>query len=1401
MFAYCITFIFISSMFVLTINPASAQEESGYSHQRLNNYDSGNASMTAIVVDSNGDLHTVWVKNQYHLFYTMTDSTGQTLIGDTHISNTVYIKAQNPSIAIDSMDRIHVVWADVSGQHSIKYTVLDPVYASKDGYPASDGAISVIDDFTVSQRAGNRDWPSIAIDSNDNAHIAWQDSYDELDKLSISTNIYYAMYDPDYSTGSVITMFDQTLLTTEIGIRGHPDIALDSNDLVYITWDDTRGTGVEFVFVVSAGGTMYSELSDLCTLLYGGNFEDGTAFQGVKPMLNDSDHILYETIYSIGEWLPGIASSGSCADHNMNTGPRNTALGITSEDDSGGIRKLSYSIYNNSNFDSGSEDWGPASNWACLSYKDSLGNVPGNPPTAADHKWNLDVNRIILPLSDAGPVDGEPSYQNNDNFSIGEAHDNCIIAGVSVAGLPSNTWSNEHHSHFHDLAHCSDGSQGIHSRTCQGTDIRSRDAGGSVYPWSRSSGSGGSLMMSEALLFNAVNGSSREVFLTVLDPYSQILSNPAWEVGRSGVSISEGNYSEDIGGLIAVDDTKLTNNSANSLYPSIDFDTNDDLHLAWMDGRYHPNDTMAPSEIHYAKFDFDPMIFDGSSLDASLFTLITESPISSKANNSAPNQLSNIHSILPELAIDNSDNTHLVWLDFNSTAPESAAIIHTRLNHTTLTGNASIAFDDWDIHALSTWDSVKLEVVDIKSFPNRQPPAIHSDRGSGVHVVWPDRYDCSQGYEDTSPSICHTHVTTGIVELAPIGDQTYWILAPGETTFFNFSINYTSLGDNSLSADYFNMNVSVPTHWTADLFYSSNDTFLPSENLLFIEDGESIQLYLRVQAPDQEHVSQDVLEQLEITARSTSDLGIKSNLKIDYSLDVRYGVNLSSSSNGASATTLVSPGGTAIINVNVTNTGNVDDYIEFYDSSSLEGQQEWMLPYGWNIEFTNQLWVKAGETVEQELRISIPVDENLATFVFYVKGWSSGEPIKSVERGTYDVLEIFIEVGEYIPPTLNLSSPSPLEKVNEGKLYDWKLNLEGEISSCCQDVTIEVGFNRAVFNDDWFNKDIYNTLGEYDHQNISSPDSFTLELDLFFQSPVTGSAQITIWIRVCDLKECFDDSITIIWFEDDDNDGIENSQDAFPYNPSEWLDSDGDGWGDNEDAFPSDFTESSDYDGDGVGDYADDFPYDANETVDSDADGTGDNSDLFPNDANETEDSDGDGVGDNADAFPIDANETADSDGDGVGDNADAFPNDANETVDSDGDGVGDNSDECQSSDPMDEVESDGCVLQASTSEASSLVIPTIIGISAGAILLTVLAVVLVRRSGDNESVFSDDQMPAYTPHEINPIPEIIPQVSNIPESESGVLGDDGYYWLEWPTSSGAWYYRGSNEQTWKCWE
>ena len=147
------------------------------------------------------------------------------------------------------------------------------------------------------------------------------------------------------------------------------------------------------------------------------------------------------------------------------------------------------------------------------------------------------------------------------------------------------------------------------------------------------------------------------------------------------------------------------------------------------------------------------------------------------------------------------------------------------------------------------------------------------------------------------------------------------------------------------------------------------------------------------------------------------------------------------------------------------------------------------------------------------------------------------------------------------------------------------------------------------------------------------------------------------------------------WNElDDDEDGAENGDDAFPSDPAASVDSDEDGYPD-----AWNFNKTSEDSTTGL--ELDEFPNDPTEWKDTDEDGYGDNSDEFPEDPAEWRDTDGDGVGDNTDHFPLDPTKTVDpnktegyedSDGDGVVDVIDAFPTDPAASIDTDYDGYPD---------------------------------------------------------------------------------------------------------------------------------
>ena len=174
---------------------------------------------------------------------------------------------------------------------------------------------------------------------------------------------------------------------------------------------------------------------------------------------------------------------------------------------------------------------------------------------------------------------------------------------------------------------------------------------------------------------------------------------------------------------------------------------------------------------------------------------------------------------------------------------------------------------------------------------------------------------------------------------------------------------------------------------------------------------------------------------------------------------------------------------------------------------------------------------------------------------------------------------------------------------------------------------------------------------------------------------------------------------------DSDGDGWANVDDAFDFEPSQWLDSDGDGFGDNQDGVNAD--DCIDIAGDSIFDRQGCFDFDEDGYSNPDVDWDEDNgADAFPQNPLQWSDFDGDGLGDNwgnstwldrpeswpgeyiesinqneQDACPFQSGTSnqlgiygcPDIDGDGWYDLIDAFVQESSQWLDTDGDGYGDN--------------------------------------------------------------------------------------------------------------------------------
>ena len=1006
---------------------------------------SANDRMVATDADSMGNVHFVWSRNTQHLWYQMHDPRGEVLIAETQLSNPGAHRAWHPDIAVDSEDKVHITWTDKASQWTIQYTLVDPSQDDQNGDSAIDNVISLIDDFEVSVHTQNRDWPAIDTDSENNAHIVWEDSFEPLEKFYQQPQIYYSMIQPDLVSREALVAIDETLLTPIIGHKGHPDIAVDLDDFVQIVWDDTRGGKVEMVAPIDTSGSMNAEWADMCVVFYGGYFVSGGYFEGLKPMLLEANMTVYETLYALsGNW-PGAATSGNCAaayqtGGSGSQGPRTTPLGIASGDDSGGIRYLTEVVYNNGAVnlpqDGGyySEFWGPASTWACLSWKDSAGGVPGNPPTQLDHKWNPNATKIIIPISDEGPYGGDPSQQSDDTQSINEAHDACVEAGIIpvpllAAGFGSG--SQDVGSHMMDLAQCPNGFVSLNTRTCPGSSLRLTDAEGQMYSFPTSSSSSAELqLMVEAMVYLSTNN-SREIYMTILDPLSLVENpSPGWQFGDSGTYITGNTYTEDLGPsidglgyghLVVVNDTRLTLNDAYSLHPAIAVDNSGNTHVAWMDGRAYGFDIDVNYEIYYSRLRLRGAgEWNGApnGLPSYGIKQIVDSAISDVEGleSVSPDRPFAPNSHMPSIFTDSFDNVHLAWLDnYNETQGET--LVYTRLNHTTddypngfpLNSLASGILEPWEIVPITEWQSDKLGPNSPAVPDLGQPPAFANDLGSGAHVAWSDTNKCNDVSNGGTYTLCYVHVLTGLVDVSLTETETYYhTIEPGEQTLYNLTISNPTPGPAELVSDTFTVTMEgVPNNWTATLYFTTNNTPIFDSTPVFLRGGDVVPMYMRVRAPSIYQAHADELATITVTAVSYKDPAIRDERFTVTLMDVVHGIDLDTSHYQVD----VEQGESAYFSITVTNTGNVYDTFAFYDPSELEGQVEWALPFGWGLNFPLSVSLDPGQSVTRNLQVSIPTSQEPGTFVIYLKGWSTGEPVLSIDQGTFDVLELWINVS------------------------------------------------------------------------------------------------------------------------------------------------------------------------------------------------------------------------------------------------------------------------------------------------------------------------------------------------------------------------------------------------------
>ena len=112
------------------------------------------------------------------IYYSMLSPGGRILIDDTQLTASSD-DASNPVAAIDSLDQLHIVWQEGSYSSArIYHTLIDPAAHAQDGSAGEDSAITLVADHMIATESYSSD-PGMAIDSQDRIHVVWSQRYDD----------------------------------------------------------------------------------------------------------------------------------------------------------------------------------------------------------------------------------------------------------------------------------------------------------------------------------------------------------------------------------------------------------------------------------------------------------------------------------------------------------------------------------------------------------------------------------------------------------------------------------------------------------------------------------------------------------------------------------------------------------------------------------------------------------------------------------------------------------------------------------------------------------------------------------------------------------------------------------------------------------------------------------------------------------------------------------------------------------------------------------------------------------------------------------------------------------------------------------------------------------------------
>ena len=245
-------------------------------------WNSGSSNDPAIAADSSDGIHIVWSDRSpgnYDILHKRSTNSGASWSGITRLTWNAG-SSLRPDISADTSSGIHIVWVDETPGNKEIY------------YKRSTDCGAVWSGITrLTWSAGSSECPAIAADSAGGVYVVWEEWPSDYSDAEIFFKC---------STDSGVSWSKPTRLTWNDDDTWKPDIAVDSSSRIHVVWQDWKSDNFDIFYKNSTnGGAAWSGVKRL-TWNAGGSTYPSIAVDsgnGIYVVWGDKTPLNYEIFY------------------------------------------------------------------------------------------------------------------------------------------------------------------------------------------------------------------------------------------------------------------------------------------------------------------------------------------------------------------------------------------------------------------------------------------------------------------------------------------------------------------------------------------------------------------------------------------------------------------------------------------------------------------------------------------------------------------------------------------------------------------------------------------------------------------------------------------------------------------------------------------------------------------------------------------------------------------------------------------------------------------------------------------------------------------------------------------------------------------------------------------------